>query len=36
MLFERAGSNKEHMGLKTWTVSPNGKVMKSDVIVVKS
>ena len=36
LIVERADSQKEHMGLKTWAASPNGKIMKSDVIVAKN
>ena len=36
LIVERADSQKEHMGLKTWAASPKGKIMKSDVIVAKN
>ncbi len=36
LIVERADSQKEHMGLKTWAASPNGKILKSDVIVAKN
>ncbi|WP_295068002.1 virulence RhuM family protein [uncultured Fibrobacter sp.] len=36
LIVERADSKKEHMGLKTWATSPNGKILKSDVIVAKN
>lgn len=36
LIAERADSQKEHMGLKTWAASPKGKIMKSDVVVAKN
>ncbi len=36
LILERANSQKENMGLKTWPTSPKGKIMKSDVIVAKN
>ena len=36
LIVERADSPKEHMGLKTWAASPNGKILKFDVIVAKN
>jgi hypothetical protein len=36
LILERADSQKENMGLKTWATSPKGKIMKSDVIVAKN
>lgn len=36
LILERADSQKENMGLKTWVTSPKGKIMKSDVIVAKN
>lgn len=36
LIFERADSNKPNMGLKTWKNSPDGKILKSDVIVAKN
>lgn len=36
LILERADSQKENMGLKTWATSPKGKMMKSDVIVAKN
>jgi len=36
LIVERADSQKDHMGLKTWAASPKGKIMKSDVIVAKN
>ena len=36
MIFERANSEKEHMGLTTWQDAPNGKIKKLDVTIVKN
>jgi hypothetical protein len=36
IVFERADSERPHMGLTTWKNSPRGKVLKSDVIVAKN
>lgn len=36
IIYNRADSNKEHMGLKTWGAAPNGKIIKSDVIIAKN
>lgn len=36
IVYYRADSEKENMGLTTWENSPNGKILKSDVIVVKN
>ena len=36
LIYERADSNKEHMGLTTWKYAPDGKIMKSDVSVAKN
>lgn len=35
IIFEAVDSKKENMGLTTWKNSPNGRVLKSDVIVAK-
>lgn len=32
----KADHTKEHMGLTTWSDSPNGKIKKSDVIIAKN
>jgi len=32
----RADSDKEHMGLSTWEDAPDGKILKSDVMVAKN
>ena len=34
--MERADANKEHMGLTTWENAPDGKILKTDVIVAKN
>lgn len=36
LIFERANSEKEHMGLTTWKNSPDGLIYKYDVIVAKN
>ena len=36
IIYNRADSEKEHMGLTNWKKSPNGKIMKSDVIIAKN
>ena len=36
LIFERANSNKKHMGLTNWKNSPNGKIMKYDVSIAKN
>jgi len=36
LIVERADSEKEHMGLTTWKDAPDGKILKSDVVVAKN
>ena len=36
LIVERADSEKEHMGLTTWKDAPDGKIIKSDVVVAKN
>ena len=36
LIVERADSKKEHMGLTTWKDAPDGKIIKSDVVVAKN
>lgn len=36
LVLERADSNKPHMGLMSWELSPNGKIHKTDVPVAKN
>ena len=36
LIVERANSEKQNMGLTTWTDAPDGKIIKSDVTVAKN
>ena len=36
IIYNRADANKEHMGLTSWTDAPDGKIMKSDVVIAKN
>ena len=36
IIYNRANSEKKHMGLTSWKKSPNGKIMESDVIIAKN
>jgi len=36
LLIERADHKKEFMGLTNWKKAPNGKILKSDVVVAKN
>lgn len=36
LIYTRADSTKEHMGLTTWAHAPNGKIYKTDVTVEKN
>ncbi|MCD7857054.1 MAG: virulence RhuM family protein [Clostridiales bacterium] len=36
LIYERADSEKEHMGLTTWAAAPEGKIVKSDVSIAKN
>ena len=36
LIYTRADSEKEHMGLTTWQDAPEGKIKKSDVTVAKN
>lgn len=36
LIYNRADSEKEHMGLTTWQDAPDGKIRKSDVTVAKN
>ena len=36
IVYNRADSRKEHMGLTTWKNSPDGKIYESDVIIAKN
>ncbi len=36
LIYNRADSNKEYMGLTSWDNAPSGKVLKSDVTIAKN
>lgn len=36
LIFERADSSKENMGLTNWESAPNGKIIKADVVIAKN
>lgn len=36
IVFTKANRNKENMGLTTWKNSPNGRILKSDIITAKN
>lgn len=36
VVYERADAEKPHMGLTTWEVAPEGKIVKSDVSIAKN
>ena len=36
LIVERADAEKEHMGLTTWEATPDGKIVKADVSIVKN
>lgn len=36
IIFEKANHNKENMGLTTWKNSPDGRVLKSDIMIAKN
>lgn len=36
LIYERADADKPHMGLTTWASAPEGKIVKSNVSVVKN
>ena len=36
IIYNRVDSNKQHMGLTSWSDAPNGKIIKSDVVIVKN
>ena len=36
IIYHRASSQKEHMGLTSWKHSPDGKILKSDVSTAKN
>ena len=36
IVYSKAGSSKENMGLTTWKNSPDGRILKSDVTIAKN
>jgi hypothetical protein len=36
IIYTQADKNKQNMGLKTWKNSPDGRILKSDVLVAKN
>ena len=36
IVYDRADARKNNMGLTTWEKSPDGKILKSDVIIAKN
>lgn len=36
LIVKRANAKKTHMGLTSWTNSPDGKILKSDVVIAKN
>lgn len=36
LIYERANSDKPHMGLISWKAAPDGKIVKSDVSIAKN
>ena len=36
IIYNRADSKKEHMGLTSWKHSPNGKILETDVVIAKN
>jgi len=36
LIYKRADSEKQHMGLSTWQNAPSGKILKKDVAVAKN
>jgi hypothetical protein len=36
LIVQRADSNKEFMGLNSWNNAPEGKIMKTDVVIAKN
>ena len=36
IIYDRADSRKEHMGLTTWRTAPDGRILKSDAMVAKN
>ena len=36
LIMERADADKEHMGLTSWENAPDGKIVKTDVVIAKN
>ena len=36
IIYNRADSKKDHMGLTSWKNSPNGKILETDVVIAKN
>ena len=36
IIYDRADANKDNMGLTTWEKFPDGKILKSDVVIAKN
>ncbi len=36
IIYQKADSKKEHMGLTTWKYSPQGRILKSDTVIAKN
>ena len=36
IIYNRADSEKEYMGLTSWKNSPNGKILETDVLIAKN
>lgn len=36
IIYNRANSEKEHMGLTSWKHSPEGKILETDVVIAKN
>ncbi len=36
LIMERADAAREHMGLVSWENAPDGKIVKTDVVIVKN
>lgn len=36
LIYHRADADKEHMGLTTWEDAPDGKILRTDVVVAKN
>ncbi len=36
IIYTKADVEKEHMGLTTWKYAPNGRILKSDIVIAKN